>query len=219
MHRTLYFLAAIFAVLAIVAFAIDVPVTSMREHSRSLGDLRKLVSLAEVFAHGMGVACILLTVLVLDPGRRRRVLRIGACAFGAGLAANLGKFSVARWRPHQLSVGNVWDSFCGWFPALNGRPAGVGDASEIQSFPSGHTATAVGLAVGLTYFYPQGRWLFVFFAVLAALQRIESGAHYPSDTLAAAALACLTSGLCVDPRVLGKWFDRFEHVDHGENAL
>ncbi len=219
MHRKLYLMAAIFALLAMLALAIDVPVASMREQRWLPGDLRRLVSLAEVFAHGMGVACILLTVLVLDRDHRRNVLRIGTCAFGAGLSVHLGKLSVIRWRPHQLSVDSVWDSFCGWFPAWNGIPAGVGDASDIQSFPSGHTATAVGLAVGLAYYYPQGRWLFALFAVLAATQRIESGAHYPSDTLAGAALACLVSALCFDPRVLGKWFDRYERIERQQNAL
>jgi membrane-associated phospholipid phosphatase len=146
------------------------------------------------------------------------VLRIAACAFGAGLAVHLGKFSVIRWRPHRLSVDSVWDSFCGWFPLLNGYPDGVRGASDIQSFPSGHTATAVGLAIALAYYYPQGRWLFACFATLAATQRIASGAHYLSDTLAGAALACLVSALCFDPRVLGKSFDRFERGDTSQNG-
>ena len=214
MHRVLYLLAAIFAIFSGVALAIDLPVTRLVDQYSLPGDLRKLVALAEVFAHGIGVACILLTVYVLDWRHRRRVLRIASCAFGAGMLANLGKFSIARYRPRVLDDevlwGSVWDTFCGWFPILTGTPSQVQHSSDIQSFPSGHTAVAVGLAIGLSRCYPHGRWLFVLFAVLAAMQRLESSAHFPSDTFAGAALACLCCGVCFDPRLLGKWFDRFE---------
>ncbi|MCP4814017.1 MAG: phosphatase PAP2 family protein, partial [Planctomycetaceae bacterium] len=78
------------------------------------------------------------------------------------------------------------------------------------------TATAVGLAIGLSYLFPRGRWLFTFFALLAALQRMDSGAHFLSDTLVATAVACLISGLCLDHRVAGRWFDRLEKQAPGQ---
>jgi membrane-associated phospholipid phosphatase len=81
---------------------------------------------------------------------------------------------------------------------------------NLQSFCSGHTATAVGLAISLSFFYPRGRWLFALFAALAATQRLESQAHYLSDTFAAAAVAFLCAAVCTDPRLLGRWFDAFE---------
>ena len=57
-------------------------------------------------------------------------------------------------------------------------------------FPSAHAATAVGLAIALGVLYPRGRWLFIAFAFLAGLQRIEAQAHFASDVLAGAAVAC-----------------------------
>jgi membrane-associated phospholipid phosphatase len=223
LHRTLYLLAVIFAVLSGAALAIDLPVIRLLDQHSVPGDLRKLVTLAEVFAHGIGAACILLTVYVLDWRHRRRVLRIAACAFGAGMLANLGKFTIARYRPRvwddEGPWGSVWDTFCGWLPALTGSPSYEGSSSDIQSFPSGHTAVAVGLAIGLSRCYPQGRWLFASFAVLAAFQRIQSTAHFPSDTLAGAALACFCCGVCFDPRLLGKRFDRFELAACAADAL
>jgi undecaprenyl-diphosphatase len=66
---------------------------------------------------------------------------------------------------------------------------------KLQSFPSGHAATAAGLAVALAVLYPRGRWLFAVLAVLAALQRVEVQSHFPSDVLAGAALGCLTGAL------------------------
>ena len=62
--------------------------------------------------------------------------------------------------------------------------------TDLHSFPSGHTATAVGLAISLDA-DPRGRWLFAVFAALASLQRMTAGAHYLSDSLFGAALACL----------------------------
>jgi membrane-associated phospholipid phosphatase len=223
LYRALYLLAVVFAILSFASLAIDMPVARQVGQDSIPGDLRKLVTLSEAFAHGTGVACILLTVFVLDRRHRRRMLRMATCCVAAGLLADLGKFSVARYRPRALDAeairGSVWETFCGWFPMLTGSPSHEGSASDIQSFPSGHTATAVGLAIVLSRYYPQGRWLFVFFAILAALQRIDSGAHFPSDTLAGAALACFCCGICFDPRLLGKKFDRFEAVAGVENRL
>ena len=142
---------------------------------------------------------------MLAPRHRRQVLRVAACAAGSGLAAQLMKLTVLRQRPRSVAdlQVSVWSTFQGWFPFTSG-------GRDLHSFPSGHTATAVGLAVGLSFLLPRGRWLFAIFAALAAMQRIESQAHFLSDTLAGGALACLIAGLCTDRRALGKWFDRWE---------
>jgi membrane-associated phospholipid phosphatase len=44
------------------------------------------------------------------------------------------------------------------------------------------------LAATLANHYPRGRWWFATLAALAMLQRIDVGAHFPSDTLLGAAL-------------------------------
>ncbi|MCA9248355.1 MAG: phosphatase PAP2 family protein, partial [Planctomycetales bacterium] len=54
--------------------------------------------------------------------------------------------------------------------------------------------------------YPQGRWLFLAFAILAGCQRIAASAHYPSDVLAGAALGVLISGYVLSSH----WFDPLE---------
>ncbi|MBM3968035.1 MAG: phosphatase PAP2 family protein, partial [Planctomycetes bacterium] len=61
----------------------------------------------------------------------------------------------------------------------------------LRSFPSGHTATAVAMAIGLSYVYPRGRVVFFFMALLASFQRLMSGAHYLSDILASVAMSVL----------------------------
>jgi membrane-associated phospholipid phosphatase len=69
---------------------------------------------------------------------------------------------------------------------------------ELQSFPSGHTATAVGLALALSSLYPGGRRLFALLAVLAASQRVLFDAHFLSDTLVAAGIACFVAAFLRD---------------------
>ena len=80
----------------------------------------------------------------------------------------------------------------------------------LQSFPSGHTATAVGLTVGLIRLYPHGRHLFVALAVLAASQRMAASAHYLSDTVAGAAIGLFFAAVVCDARFGGKVYDRLE---------
>jgi len=170
--RRLLILAAILALLFAAALAVDLPVLAFCRRGRVPGDLRKLFDFAEVFAHGIGVACIVLTVLVLDRARRRHLPRLLACAFGSGLIAIVSILMVARTRPRNTEFQRIWYTFVGWCPWLTSADAQQAFDSSFQSFPSAHTATGVGFAVGLSVLYPQGRWLFAFFAVLAAMQRV-----------------------------------------------
>ena len=193
-----------------VAFFVDVPLAKLCRDGRVPGDLRRLLTWSELFAHGLGVLVIATTIWVLDPKRRAALPRVLAAVFGAGLAADIVKLFVARWRPaHFFEIGDVTNSFAGWLPIL--FPVdGVGSFDHrVQSFPSAHTAVAVGLAIGLTWLYPRGRLLFAIFAVLAAGQRLEAGAHFLSDTLAGAAIGCLVANIVMHGR-LGTWFDHLE---------
>jgi membrane-associated phospholipid phosphatase len=97
----------------------------------------------------------------------------------------------------------VWSTFGQWFSAL-------GAGSPGQSFPSAHTATAVGFAAALTWLYPQGRLLFPLLAVLVGCQRIACGAHYLSDVLVGAAAGCLVAQFILAVGRLPVWFARWE---------
>ena len=206
----LYVASGLLAVATLLAFQVDLAVLDFMRNGGLRGDLRRVVEFSEVFAHGFGIGLILLTIVVLDPTRLWAVPRMLACSFGSGIAVDVVKLLIGRTRPRDHEFATVWDSFQGWVPMLGS--GGTGDAlnSSIQSFPSGHAATAVGLAVALSYLYPRGRWLFGLYAVLAAVQRLHVGAHFFSDTLAGAAIGCLIAGLCCDSARCGKWFDRLE---------
>lgn len=86
-RNRVYLLALMLAVasLAAVALNVDMPVARYVGGNWSLGDLRKLLDISEVFAHGLGVLLILITVAVLDPASRRRLPRVGACVLATGV--------------------------------------------------------------------------------------------------------------------------------------
>ena len=166
--------------------------------------LRKLCQLSEPFGHGIGVLAISLLVFQLDPLRRWSVPRLLVISLGAGVAADMVKLFVARVRPRHFDLSAAHGSdFSGWLPLL-------GAGHTTQSFPSGHTAVAVGLAFGLSWLYPRGRWIFVALAVLASCQRIDEGAHFLSDSLFGAGLGSLAATVCLYWRPVASLIDRRE---------
>ena len=179
--------AILWIVAAVSVFTLDTPLAQC-DVSRVPGDLRRLVELTEVFAHGMGVGMILVTLWVLDRERRLYLPRVALLAYLPGIIANLCKLLVSRNRPV------AFDSNSSAAISFVGIP-GSADLWEMQSFPSGHTATAVGLAFALSSLYPRGRALFAVLAVLAASQRILGDAHFLSDTLVGAGIACFVAAI------------------------
>ncbi len=171
-------------------FTVDAPLARY-EILTVPGDLRRLLVFTEVFAHGMGVAMIVIIIWVMDHNRRLFVPRIVMLTFMPGIAANIIKMLVKRRRPNDFGE---WDSAPRTFEGFPGSSTDW----ELQSFPSGHTATAVGLAIALCMLYPRGRGVFIALAALSAAQRIFFDAHFASDTLAAASLACFVNAPLVD---------------------
>lgn len=211
--RRLCCLAALLAAAAVAALPIDQQVASFFDVEPERLPIHDLVTLAEVFAHGFGVGLILVTAYVLDAPRRRRLPRVVAGVVSVGLTVDVLKLAVGRIRPRSLTIGQGWDSFVGWFATFRPELRQGLPARDCQSFPSGHAALATALAIGLTWLYPQGRWLFATFAVLAAVQRLETSAHYVSDTLAGAAIACVVCAACFGRTSIGQRFDRWERTD------
>lgn len=174
-------------------------------------DLRKAVTLSEVFSHGMGIALILIVLFTAVPQLRRKMWRLAACPISAGIASNLVKMLIARYRPqyfYQQSEGKqlqeISNTFLEWLPIAYRE-----DWHDhlVQSFPSAHTTAAFAFAVGLSWAVPKGRVAFFAVAILAGIQRIESQSHWPSDVVAGAALGLL-SGSIVCYSSFGNWIFR-----------
>ena len=192
---------------AAAALAIDVPIARAFKAWNQSEDIHGCLAyfdMFEMFGHGLGVAVLLVVLHQLDPGRRWAIPRVLTCALAAGGLADVLKMFVLRTRPYECALdGTVWTTFGQWFPIFDAGSPG-------QSFPSAHTATAVGLAAALMWLYPQGRLLFTLLAVLVGCQRIVCGAHYPSDVLIGAAAGCLVAQFFLRVGRIPGWFNRWE---------
>ena len=192
---------------AVAALTVDVPIArafSTWNGSRSVASWLGYFNMFEFFGHGFGVVVLLVALHQLDPGRRWAIPRVAACALAAGCSANLIKMLIHRTRPYECALeGTVWDTFGACLPIFSAGSPG-------QSFPSAHTATAVGFAAALTWLYPQGRLLFSVLAVLVACQRVVCEAHYLSDVLIGAAAGLFMAGFFLQKGRLSAWFGRRE---------
>ena len=181
----------------LVSLAIDLPVAGYARQTNHPRWLSELLENAEPFGHGYGCTLIVIAVFVLDPARRKYFPHLLAGSLGAGVAANAVKLLVIRLRPRDIEVlpENVWSTFGGLWSMSQGNSS--------QSFPSAHTAVAVGLAVMLSALYPRGRWFFTIIAILVGMQRVQCSAHFPSDVFAGAIVGwCVATGcLILQPRI------------------
>jgi len=124
-------------------------------------------------------------LLWVDVKNRRRLWKAIVLIAVCGTLANAAKYVIPRNRPRLYGDNWPTSSWDTW-----GSPFTESYFDEaLRSFPSGHTATAVAMAIGLSYVYPRGRVPFFLLALLASFQRFVSGAHYASDILAGLTLA------------------------------
>ena len=205
LRRHLVPLAVALAAASSLALAVDLDAARWCQAGRLPGELKRLLNFAEVFAHGWGVAVILLAAVALDPslsggqpsGSRAVFGRLGlsgdgwrmiAATVAGGIVVDLIKAIVDRVRPRATDLADVASALATFGTAAASR---ITSDSDINSFPSGHAAMAAGLAAALSWKYPRGTWLFAMLAIAAATQRVATSAHYPSDVLLGAALGLL----------------------------
>ena len=207
--------AIVLLILAGLSLFVDAYITSLRSEDLISGDLRRIIRLSEIFAHGFGIAVVLYLLWLLAPDQRRLIPRIAACAIVPGFAAQLVKAFIERRRP-----GYYWPEFT---DNVSETWLGVASQSNLnfeyitQSFPSAHAATAVGLALGLAWRFPRGRTAFCGLALLGASQRVFAGAHWTSDVFAGAAIGVSVCGFLLYGRRMNSLFSRIETGRGPEN--
>jgi len=170
------------------ALAVDVGLARVCHREKLLAVTHKVLEQIEPFGQPTALLIICAAIALCDPNRGRFAVRIALAAIGSGLSADVVKLLIARIRPYHMTAEEftqpVWSTFRGVLPLLSG-------GSRLQSCPSAHSAFVTGFCLALWSAYPAGRWLFTLVAVAVALQRIESGAHFLSDTCWGAAVGYL----------------------------
>lgn len=132
--------------------------------------------------------------------RNRRLSAGGLLLFSAvaasGLTSNLFKVIFSRARPKLFLKEDIYGF--GFFEGLFEH--------VWQSFPSGHSTTALSAALSLSLFFPRLRPLFIAAGVTIAVSRVVLCQHYLSDIVAGSALGAATVALLYQ-RYFRKAFD------------
>ena len=166
------------------AFRMDAPVRAavVASHDkdwRKSGDFR-LHSAVRLFGDWPPLMAACLVALVLARVlKSRRWMRVIAAAMIAstlsGMVGNVSRLTTGRTRPRESP--KIEQGFYG--PWHDGKLL-IGN-SAYNSFPSGHTATAFGLAAVLFFACPAVGVVALAGAGLVAWSSIVLGAHHPSD--------------------------------------
>jgi membrane-associated phospholipid phosphatase len=99
----------------------------------------------------------------------------------SGIIINIIKIIVARYRPVKLFEDELFGF--SWFKI----------GHDFNSFPSGHSATALGFFTALALLYPKYRYLFISIGVVIASSRVVLDQHYLSDVLVGGFIGYLVS--------------------------
>ncbi|MFF4393895.1 phosphatase PAP2 family protein [Streptomyces sp. NPDC001552] len=126
-------------------------------------------------------------------GRKAAAAGIAGMAVSELLANGVAKKLVQRHRPPKE-----------WIPHDD-----VEDRPDSSSFPSGHTAAAVAFTAAVVPSWPRAGAACAVPTVLVAVERVHSGAHYPSDVAAGAAIGIAAATLVRKaPRLLSRCMGR-----------
>jgi membrane-associated phospholipid phosphatase len=181
-----------FGVLSLVVMPWDMQLVRIVQSDMVPESVDRVLHLTEAFAHGIGVIVILTCLWWVDIGSRPRWYQAVCIPLLAGISVLGLKQMTHRLRPHSLDLVDQAAANNGW---LSGLESHVWSSSH-HSFPSGHTTSGMALALALIWIYPRGAILFLGLAGATGAQRLVSQAHYLSDVLAGASLACLCACLC-----------------------
>lgn len=180
--RVLGAAAAVAAAIAASIAWIDRPLAwYLHDHAASLQPL-----FHEIARFGLGYPYLILFAVLWLVVRRRGgdtavPVFLFAAVAAAGLATDILKVVFGRTRPKLLFLAGQYDFT--WF----------GFRADLWSFPSGHATTAAALVAALWYLWPRYLPIYLAGGLLIAASRIVTGAHYLSDTIAAAALAAMVT--------------------------
>ena len=166
--------------------------------SRLGGDVGRMLQSLKEFGQPVAIAVAFLLIFAMDKAKRKMLPRLLLCVLLPSILVWPLKLTVHRLRPHDAenyTTALELGFFSGSEPSMAELLAGLSDKekiaaqgqlskSDIQSFPSAHTATAFGFALGLSRLYPAGQLVFYGLAVGCGFHRVLFGAHWFSDVVA-----------------------------------
>ncbi|NUP18197.1 MAG: phosphatase PAP2 family protein [Streptomyces sp.] len=135
----------------------------------------KMLSAVEEAAEGAKLWCGTAALMLVLGGTRGRIA--AASGLSAVVMAQLASNGVCKQlarRPRPPSE---------WIPHDE-----VDDRPDSSSFPSGHTAAAVAFTAAVAPSWPAAGALCAIPATMVAIERVQSGAHYPSDVVGGAVI-------------------------------
>lgn len=106
---------------------------------------------------------------------------VALTAFLSGLLVNILKLFFARYRPIE------------YFTSQNYGMTWFSHGFEVASFPSGHSATALGVASAVALLFPRVRYPVMIFGALVTFSRVVVAKHYLSDVLVGSFIGVLVS--------------------------
>ncbi|EDY58151.2 conserved hypothetical protein [Streptomyces sviceus ATCC 29083] len=146
-----------------------------RAASRIPPGVAKVLSAVEEAAESSKLWCGAAAVMAWKGGGRgRRAAATGLAALAVAQLVSNGVCKQLAGRPRPPAE---------WIPHDE-----VADRPDSSSFPSGHTAAAVAFTAAVAPTWPAAGALCALPATMVAVERVQSGAHYPSDVAAGAAI-------------------------------
>ncbi len=106
---------------------------------------------------------------------------IGLTAFWSGLLVNILKLIFARHRPDDFFEKDLFGIT--WFD----------HGYRLASFPSGHSTTAIGVAMALALLFPRYRLPVMIIGVMVLFSRVVLYEHYLSDTIMGAFVGAMSA--------------------------
>ena len=172
------------------------PIADMADpNAKKWGDIGRELMMLEQWGQWVCSLLVIAAVAMIDRAGRRRALAIAIGCLGTVLVTYLLKDLFGRSRPYVFHDG-TWQ----W----GGPQMGFTHGSAWGSFPSAHTTGAFALSVGLSWFYPRARGLFMGLAVVTAIQRVLHSMHFVSDVLAGMGISILITRWTFQAKLAGR---------------
>ncbi len=188
---------------------LDGPLSRFLRSLPLAGDIKRELTAWQQYGALTSILVVGAIVALLDTARWRQLLDLAAASILTVLACNILKGGIGRPRP-LLNDPHTFLGPWGMYPVPIADPAFRGGARtvlshawggatsatgparrvtyELWSMPSSHTAAAVVLSVFLIAMYPRLKHLAIALALLVALTRVITAAHWPSDVIVGAAV-------------------------------